>query len=105
MNLAVAGRCGQRHGIEIIDDDALAPGAGIGAGAVGFEAGADNLAQLFEGCVGAAVGRVAKFFELHGQGAAALHRHRQMKLGADIISTALNVRSHSITGFCQGVAG
>ena len=56
VDLTVARRRGQRHGVEIIDNDPLAPGAGIGAFAIGFQACADDLAKLLHRCVRAAVG-------------------------------------------------
>ena len=85
VNLAIGWRGGQRHGIQIIDDDALAPGAGVGAGLIGFQTGADDLAQFLQGIAGAAVRRMAKFFQLDCQCTAALKRYRQLEYGPEII--------------------
>jgi hypothetical protein len=84
VDLAVAGRGGERHGIEVIDDNLFAPGARIGARAIRLETRADDLAQFFERRIGPAVRRVAKFFQLNRESTPALHRHRQVQFGADV---------------------
>ena len=84
MNFPVT-RCGSKGDrVQIVDDDLFPPGARIGAFPIGLQAGAENLSELFDRRVGAAIGRMTKFFQLNGERAAALDRYGQIELGADI---------------------
>ena len=71
VDLAPGRARGQRHGVEVVDDDLAPPRQGVLAVEVGAQRGRRHLAQLLGRRVGAAVGRVAVFFELRGQRAAA----------------------------------
>src|ERR687890_1329936 len=60
VDFAVTGCRGKRNGIEIINDNSVSPRARVGAGAVSLQAGADDLPELIQRRVGAAVRRMAE---------------------------------------------
>jgi hypothetical protein len=71
IDLTMPGRCRQRHGVEVVEQQASAGRQGFLAVLVGAHAGRGHLAQLLAAAVGDAVAGVAELFDLGGQGAAA----------------------------------
>ena len=70
VHLAETGAAGQRRGIEVVQNDALAGAPGIWAVPVGPQAGMHHLAQLVAGIPRRSLGRVAVLFRLRCQRAA-----------------------------------
>src|ERR1043166_5167084 len=80
VDLTVTGSSGKRDGIQIINDNPLAPGPRIFAGTIRLQTRADHLAEFLGRRIRPPVRRMAELFELDCQGAAALDRHWQMQL-------------------------
>nr|GEU28068.1 hypothetical protein [Tanacetum cinerariifolium] len=71
IDFAIAGLGRQRHRVQVFDHDAAARAGGVGTILVRAQAGRDHLLQLVRHRARAAFGRVAVFFDLRGQRAAA----------------------------------
>ena len=64
---------GERHGVEIVQDDAAPRGAGVLAVEVGAQRGRGHLGELVGRRHGQTIGRMAVFLDLRGQSGAARH--------------------------------
>src|SRR5919109_4369687 len=107
MNLAITRGRSERHSVEIVDNNPFSPGPGVRPLAIRLETSADNLTQFFHRGLRAAIRRMTKFLDLHSEGAAALDRHGQGKLGSDIeqdgFQQAVPLDGGILPGSCRAV--
>ncbi|MNH05600.1 hypothetical protein D3C79_649430 [compost metagenome] len=84
MHFTVAGHCRERHAVEVVAHDALTRLGGIGAALIGAHAGGNHLADFLRTGNRQAIGRVAVFFQLRGQGTAPRRLPRQGQVLGDL---------------------